>query len=272
VAAGGLGRGVAQRDAQVSLVAVARPRYEGRECPSGQLVVCRAAAQLHARRVPVHRESREPVSVLLVRGFCRVRAVLEPNAESDDRPGGSRCSGRHGQDRGHNGQMGLPSGAVTLLFTDVEGSIRLWEADRETMAEASARYSMLVREQMEAAGGQVFKTAGETFRAVFADPPAALASALTIQQAAGTGPWPPGLPIRVRIVLHPGACAERDGDYLGPVVSRAARLLAADHGGQVLMSGAACELLAGRLPGGVGLEDLGEHHLKDPGVLSGSSR
>jgi predicted ATPase/DNA-binding CsgD family transcriptional regulator len=111
----------------------------------------------------------------------------------------------------------------------------------------------------------VFKTVGETFRAMFAHPAAALASAVAIQRAVGTGPWPPGLPVRVRIVLHSGTCAERDGDYLGPVVSRAARLLAAGHGGQVLMSGAAWKLLAGRLPGGVGLEDLGEHHLNDPG-------
>jgi predicted ATPase/class 3 adenylate cyclase/DNA-binding CsgD family transcriptional regulator len=161
--------------------------------------------------------------------------------------------------------MGFPSGTVTLLFTDVEGSIRLWEADREAMAEASARHNRIVREQIEAAGGQVFKTVGETFRAVFADPAAALASAVAIQRVVGTGPWPPGLPIRVRVALHSGTCVEHDGDYLGPVVNRAARLLAAGHGGQVLMSGAACELLAGRLPGGVGLEDLGEHQLKDLG-------
>ncbi len=60
---------------------------------------------------------------------------------------------------------------MTLVFTDVEGSIRLWEADREAMAEASARYDRIVREQIEGAGGQVFKTVGEAFRAVFADPP-----------------------------------------------------------------------------------------------------
>jgi predicted ATPase/class 3 adenylate cyclase/DNA-binding CsgD family transcriptional regulator len=161
--------------------------------------------------------------------------------------------------------MGFPSGTVTLLFTDVEGSIRLWEADREAMAEASARYSMLVRDQIEVAGGQVFKTVGEAFRAVFADPSAALAAAVAIQRAAGTEPWPPGSPIRVRVALHSGACVERDGDYFGPVVNRVAGLLAAGHGGQVLVSGATYELLAGRLSGGIGLEDLGEHHLKDLG-------
>src|SRR3984885_10780160 len=162
----------------------------------------------------------------------------------------------------HNEHMGFPPGTVTLLFTDVEGSIRLWEADREAMAEASACHDRIVRQQVEGAGGQVFTTVGEAFRAVFADPSAALASAVAIQRAVGTEPWPPGLPIRVCVAFHSGACTERDGDYFGPVVNRVARLLAAGHGGQVLVSGAAYELLAGRLPGGIGLADLGEHRLK----------
>lgn len=100
--------------------------------------------------------------------------------------------------------MGFPAGTVTLLFTDIEGSIRLWETDREAMAEASDRHNRIVREQIEAAGGHVFKTVGEAFRAVFADPSAALASAVAIQRAIGTEPWPPGLPIRVRMALHSG--------------------------------------------------------------------
>src|ERR1035438_3879090 len=161
--------------------------------------------------------------------------------------------------------MGFPSGMVTLLFTGIEGSIRLWEADREAMAEASARHDRIVREQIEVAGGHVFQTVGEAFRAVFADPSAALASAVAIQRAAGTEPWPPGLLIRVRMALHSGACVERDGDYFGPVVNRATQLLAVGHGGQVLVTGATYELLAGRLPGGIGLRDLGEHRLKDLG-------
>ena len=150
----------------------------------------------------------------------------------------------------HNGRMGVPSGTVTLVFTDVEGSIRLWEADREAMAEASARYDRIVREQIEGAGGQVFKTVGEAFRAVFADPAVALMAAVAAQRAVGTEPWPPGSPVRVRVALHSGTCVERDGDYLGPVVNRAARLLAAGHGGQILVSEAAHGLLAGGFPGG----------------------
>ena len=172
---------------------------------------------------------------------------------------------RHQVAAEHNEEMGFPSGTVTLLFTDVEGSIGLWEADGAAMAEASARHNGMVREQVVAAGGQVFKTVGEAFRVVFADPAAALASAVGIQRAVGAGPWPPGSQIRVRVVLHSGACVERDGDYVGPVVNRTARLLAAGHGGQVLVSEATCELLAGLLPRGIRLEDLGEHHLRDLG-------
>ena len=172
---------------------------------------------------------------------------------------------RGGNSAVHNGWMGLPSGMVTLLFTDMEGSIRLWEADPEAMAEASARHDRIVREQIDVADGHVVKTVGEAFRAVFADPYAALASAVAIQRAVGTEPWPPGLLIRVRMALHSGSCVERDGDYFGPVVNRAAGLLAVGHGGQILVSGATYELLAGRLPGGIGFRDLGEHRLKDLG-------
>jgi predicted ATPase/class 3 adenylate cyclase/DNA-binding CsgD family transcriptional regulator len=161
--------------------------------------------------------------------------------------------------------MGFPSGMVTLLFTDIEGSVELWEADREGMAEASAGHNRIVREQIEGAGGHVFKTVGEEFRAVFADPAAALASAVAVQRAVGAEPWPSGLPIRVRLAVHSGACVERDGDYFGPVVNRVAELLAVGHGGQVLVTEAVHELLEGWLPGGIGLRDLGEHRLKDLG-------
>ena len=204
------------------------------------------------------------VSALLA-WLVLVRGGLGTDAEDDD---GAWAWGAPQGGAGvgvHNGRMGFPSGTVTLLFTDVEGSIRLWEADREAMAEASARHDRIVRDQIEVAGGQVFKSVGEAFRAVFADPSAALAAAVAVQRAVGAEPWPPGSPIRVRMALHSGICVERDGDYAGPVVNRAARLLAAGHGGQVLASAAAYELLADRLPGGIGLADLGQHRLKDLG-------
>jgi predicted ATPase/class 3 adenylate cyclase/DNA-binding CsgD family transcriptional regulator len=154
---------------------------------------------------------------------------------------------------------------VTLLFTDIEGGVGLWEADRDAMAAASARCDRMVREQVEASGGRVFKTVADAQRAVFTDPVAALCAAVAIQRAAGAEPWPSGLRVRVCTALHSGACAERDGDYVGPVVNRAARLLDAGHGGQVLVTAGAYALLAGRLPGGIGLRDLGEQRLRDLG-------
>ena len=159
----------------------------------------------------------------------------------------------------------ISAGLVTLLFTDIEGGVRLWEDDRDAMAAASARHDRMVREQVEACGGQVFKTVGEAHRAVFADPVAALSSAVAIQRAVGAEPWPSGLPVRVCMALHSGSCAERDGDYVGPVVNRAARLLDIGHGGQVLVTAATYALLADRLSQGIGLRDLGERRLRDLG-------
>ncbi len=161
--------------------------------------------------------------------------------------------------------MGLMAGLMTLLFTDVDGGVRLWEADHDAMAAASVRLDQIVREQVEVSGGQVYQMVGEAHRAVFADPVAALWAAVAIQRAAGAEPWASSLPIQVRMALHSGVCAERDGDYVGPVVNRAARLLDVGHGGQVLVTAASYAQLAGRLPGGIGLRDLGEQRLRDLG-------
>jgi len=159
----------------------------------------------------------------------------------------------------------IPSGTVTLLFTDIQGSTRLWEAEPEPMTAALLRHDQILRATIEDAGGYVFKTVGDAFCAAFWTPHAAVSAALTAQRALGGEAWPTSRPIRVRMGLHTGACEERDRDYFGPVVNRAARLEAAAHGGQVLVSGATAELLAGSLPDGVGLEDLGPHRLKDLG-------
>jgi predicted ATPase/class 3 adenylate cyclase len=159
----------------------------------------------------------------------------------------------------------IPSGTVTLLFTDIQGSTRLWEAEPEPMTTALRRHDQILRAAIEDAGGYVFKTVGDAFCAAFWTPNAAIGAALTAQRALGSEAWPTSRPILVRMGLHTGACEERDRDYFGPVVNRAARLEAAAHGGQVLVSGATAELLAGSLPDGVGLADLGPHRLKDLG-------
>jgi predicted ATPase/class 3 adenylate cyclase len=164
-----------------------------------------------------------------------------------------------------NRAAAIPSGTITLLFTDVEGSTRLWEAEPEAMGQALRRHDELLRAAIGQAGGFVFKTVGDAFCAAFATPRAALDAAAAAQQALTAEPWPTGRPIRVRMSLHTGVCEERDNDYFGPVVNRAARLEAVAHGGQVLVSGATAELLSETLPGGMALRDLGLHRLKDLG-------
>ena len=159
----------------------------------------------------------------------------------------------------------LPTGTVTLLFTDIQGSTRLWEAEPGQMAAALRRHDEILRTAIEDAGGYVFKTVGDAFCAAFATAPAAVRAALAAQQDLSEQSWLTSRPIAVRMGLHTGVCEERDGDYFGPVVNRAARLEAVAHGGQVLVSGATAELLAGALPGGAQLRDLGPHRLKDLG-------
>jgi class 3 adenylate cyclase len=158
---------------------------------------------------------------------------------------------------------GAPSGTVTLLFTDVEGSTRLWDAEREAMAAALRRHDEIVREAIEQAGGYVFKTVGDAFCAAFSAARAGLDAALRAQRDLAAQSWPTSRPIVVRMGLHAGVCEERGGDYFGPAVNRTARLLAVASGGQVLVSGVAAELLSDEMPEGVGLRELGTRQLKD---------
>jgi class 3 adenylate cyclase len=158
---------------------------------------------------------------------------------------------------------GVPSGTVTLLFTDVEGSTRLWDAERDAMAAALRRHDEILRDAIEQAGGYVFKTVGDSFCAAFSAARAGLDAALAAQQNLAAQSWPTSRPIVVRMSLHSGVCEERDGDYFGPPVNRAARLLAVAAGGQVLVSGVAAELLSDEMPVGVALRELGTRQLKD---------
>jgi predicted ATPase/class 3 adenylate cyclase len=161
--------------------------------------------------------------------------------------------------------VGAPSGLVTLLFTDIEGSTRAWEAYPAEMQIALERHDEIVRAQIEDAGGYVFKTVGDAFCAAFAEPAYAIGAAVEVQEALAAEPWPEQVPIRVRVGLHSGVCQQRDGDYFGPAVNRVARLLGTAHGGQVVISGATAGLTAGDLAPGLSLLDLGEHRLKDLG-------
>jgi predicted ATPase len=137
------------------------------------------------------------------------------------------------------------------------------------MSAALRRHDAIVRDAIEAHGGVVFKTVGDAFCAAFADPIAAVVAAVKAQRALGLETWSAfGADfgeLRVRMALHAGVAECRDGDYYGPPVNRVARLLSAGHGGQVLVSFVAEELVRDELPGGATLRDLGEHELKDLG-------
>lgn len=152
----------------------------------------------------------------------------------------------------------LPSGTVTFLFTDVEGSTRLWEGQPAEMQRALERHDEILRTSIEGRDGCVFATTGDGFAAAFARAPDAIDAAMDVQRTLAAEPWPTARPVRVRMGLHTGEASERDGNYFGPVLNRAARIMAAGHGGQILLGGPTASLLDN-----VGLTDLGEHRLKD---------
>ena len=155
----------------------------------------------------------------------------------------------------------LPSGTVTFLFTDIEGSARLWAQNPAQMKIALARHDALMRAAIARNDGYVFTAAGDAFCAAFHSAPAALATALDAQHALAIEPWPAPTPIKVRMALHTGAAEVRDNDYFGQPLNRVARLLSAGHGGQVLLSQTTRDLLADE-PDTACL-DLGVHLIKD---------
>jgi class 3 adenylate cyclase/pimeloyl-ACP methyl ester carboxylesterase len=159
----------------------------------------------------------------------------------------------------------LPSGTVTFLFTDLEGSTRLWEEYPDAMRDALARHDAILRDAVESHGGYVVKTTGDGLHAVFAIAPAATAAAVDAQQRLLAEVWPLPEGLRVRMGLHTGHAEIRDGDYYGPAVNRAARVAAAPHGGQIVMSHATEQLVRDTLPAGCALVELGEHQLRDLG-------
>src|SRR5277367_750266 len=142
-----------------------------------------------------------------------------------------------------------PSGVVTFLFTDVEGSTRRWEADADGMRIALAAHDEVLRSSIDAHGGWLFKHTGDGVCAAFASPKSAVDAAITAQRA---------LELPVRMGLATGEAELRDGDYFGAVLNRAARVMAAGHGGQILLAESTAGLLSG-----VDLVDLGPRRLRD---------
>jgi predicted ATPase/class 3 adenylate cyclase len=154
----------------------------------------------------------------------------------------------------------LPSGTVTFVFTDVEGSTRLLhELGAEAYAEALAEHRRLLREAFTAHGGVEVDTQGDAFFVAFPTAPGALGAVAVLTEALASGP------IRVRVGVHTGTPLLTDEGYVGADVHRAARIAACGHGGQVLVSASTAALLdaSNSLLQGMGLRDLGEHRLKD---------
>lgn len=159
----------------------------------------------------------------------------------------------------------LPTGTVTFLFTDLEGSTRLWEEHPEAMRAALARHDSILRDAVEKRGGCVVKTTGDGLHAAFGTAPDAVSAAFDAQVALTGEDWVLPEPLRVRMGLHSGGAELREGDYFGTAVNRAARVAAAAHGGQIVASAATADLVRDDLAAEVDLVDLGEHRLRDLG-------
>lgn len=158
--------------------------------------------------------------------------------------------------------MSQPNETYTFLFTDIEGSTRLWETQYEAMKSALSRHDALLRVAIESHGGHVFKTGGDAFYALFATATDALAAALAGQQALLTEPWGE-VTLKVRMALVTGPAEMREGDYFGPPLNRTARLLGIGHGSQILLARSTQIAVQAALPPDVTLQDMGQHHLKD---------
>ncbi|HEY5095137.1 MAG TPA: adenylate/guanylate cyclase domain-containing protein [Candidatus Eremiobacteraceae bacterium] len=156
-----------------------------------------------------------------------------------------------------------PSGTISFLFSDIEGSTKRWDEQPDAMQHALRRHDDLMRAAIRAHRGHVFKTIGDAFCAAFRTAPDAVAAALDAQLAIEAEPWPVAGGLSVRMAIHAGLADERDGDYFGTTVNRVARLMAIAHGGQILVSGAAAGLLGGAPELRDSLRDLGKHRLRD---------
>jgi class 3 adenylate cyclase len=157
----------------------------------------------------------------------------------------------------------LPTGMVTFLFTDMEGSTRLWERYPDDMPAALERHDAILSQNISDHAGVVFRTVGDAFCAAFGAPLPAICAALGAQRALHNEPWGAIGAMRVRMGLHTSEVELREDGYFGPPLNRVARLMAAGHGGQTLICRVTQELVRDQLPDGIELHDLGEHYLRD---------
>lgn len=157
----------------------------------------------------------------------------------------------------------IPSGTITFLFTDIEGSTKLWELYPKAMGASLAKHDQIVRSAIEQNGGYIFKTLGDAFCAAFSTPAEALRAASSSQRNLAKQPWGETGPLRVRMGIHTGVAEQRDDDYFGGTLNRTARILSIGHGGQILLSNATSQLALHAMPEELSLKDLGMHRLKD---------
>lgn len=150
-----------------------------------------------------------------------------------------------------------------FLFTDLQGSTQAWEHAPSVMNDVLAEHDLLLRTAIESAGGHVFSLAGDAFAAAFATAERAVAAAIAAQQALAGAEWPAALTPKVRMGIHQGEAFVRDDNYFGSTLNRAARLMSAAHGGQIVVSGPVARAVVPDLPEAVTLRDLGAHRLKD---------
>jgi class 3 adenylate cyclase len=159
--------------------------------------------------------------------------------------------------------VSLPSGTVTFVFTDIEGSTRLLQELGDGYGGVVSAHRRIIRDHFANAGGTEIDTQGDAFFFSFARASDAVDAAVAAQRALHEHVWPRNAEVRVRMGLHTGEPAVGDEGYVGLDVVRAARICSAGHGGQILISETTRALLGNRLPDGVSVRDLGEAHLKD---------
>ena len=186
---------------------------------------------------------RNPPDLALQSGGCRVPGSQRPAPE------------------GYG--LEVSSGLTTILFTDIEGSTRLWEQEGERMAGALAQHDARARAAVDDNHGVIVKTTGDGLFAAFHDPLDAINATVAFQRSLVDPAVTNGIPIRVRCGLHLGVLERRDNDYFGTPVNRTARIMSVAHGGQILISQAVVEEVGTRLPASITLLDLGSVRLKD---------
>jgi predicted ATPase/class 3 adenylate cyclase len=181
-----------------------------------------------------------------------------------ERFAGTEGSGASPDGPGEPAGAELPTGTLTFLFTDIEGSTRLWENEPSAMARSLALHDETLRAAFKRNGGVVFSTMGDGMAVAFSSAVGATRAVLDAQRALLAAAWPPETGVlKVRMGLHTDSAILHNGQYVNPPLNRCARLMAAAHGGQILVSDATEALVRSELPGGAALLDLGEHRLRD---------